>query len=90
VFKLQKSNFPRIDFTPDPEKTEEENIELLKTYIVNKELQLVNAFNKPELITEILLKNGFNLNYKLVLQTQFASNEIHLASDGEKDRTRRH
>lgn len=85
VFKLQKSNFPRVDFAPDPEKTEEENIELLKTYIANKELQLVNAFNKPELLTEILLKNGFNLNYKLVLQTQFASNEVHLASDGEKE-----
>jgi adenine-specific DNA-methyltransferase len=85
VFKLQKSNFPRVDFAPDPEKTEVENIELLKTYIANKELQLVNAFNKPELITEILLKNGFNLNYKLVLQTQFASNEVQLASDGEKE-----
>ena len=85
VFKLQKSNFPRVDFAPDPEKTEAENIELLKTYIANKELQLVNAFNKPELLTEILLKNGFNLNYKLGLQTQFASNEVQLASDGEKE-----
>jgi adenine-specific DNA-methyltransferase len=85
VFKLQKSNFPRVDFAPDPEKTEAENIELLKTYIANKELQLVNAFNKPELLTEILLKNGFNLNYKLVLQTQLASNEVLLASDGEKE-----
>lgn len=85
VFKLQKSNFPRVDFAPDPEKTEEENIELLKTYIANKELQLVNAFNKPELLTEILLKNGYNLNYKLILQTQFASNEVQLASDGEKE-----
>jgi adenine-specific DNA-methyltransferase len=85
VFKLQKSNFPRVDFAPDPEKTEEENIELLKTYIANKELQLVNVFNKPELLTEILLKNGYNLNYKLGLQTQFASNEVQLASDGEKE-----
>lgn len=85
VFKLQKSNFPRVDFAPDPEKTEEENIELLKTYIANKELQLVNAFNKPELLTEILLKNGYNLNYKLGLQTQFASNEVQLASDSEKE-----
>lgn len=85
VFKLQKSNFPRVDFAPDPEKTEAENIAMLQQYIANKELQLVNAFNKPELITEILLKNGFNLNYKLGLQTQFASNEVQLASDGEKE-----
>ena len=85
VFKLQKSNFPRVDFAPDPKKTEAENIELLKTYIANKEAQLVNAFNKPELLTEILLKNGFNLNFKVALQTQFASNEVQLASDGEKE-----
>lgn len=85
VFKLQKSNFPRVDFAPDPEKTEAENVELLKTYIANKEAQLVNAFNKSELLTEILLKNGYNLNYKLDLQTQFASNEVQLASDGEKE-----
>ena len=82
---MQKSNFPRVDFAPDAEKTEAENIELLKTYIANKELQLVNAFNKPELLTEILLKNGFNLNYKLGLQTQFASNEVQLANDDEKE-----
>ena len=85
VFKLQKSNFPRVDFAPDPEKTEAENIELLKTYIANKEAQLVNAFNKPELLTEILLKNGFNLNYKTALQVTLANNEVHLASDGEKE-----
>ena len=84
VFKLQKSNFPRVDFAPDPEKTEAENVELLKTYIANKEAQLVNAFNKSELLTEILLKNGYNLNYKLGLQTQFASNEVQLASDDKK------
>ncbi|MDI1317060.1 site-specific DNA-methyltransferase [Flavobacterium sp.] len=85
VFKLQKSNFPRVDFAPDPEKTEAENIKLLKAYIANKEAQLVNAFNKPELLTEILLKNGFNLNFKVDLQTQFGSNEVQLASDGEKE-----
>jgi adenine-specific DNA-methyltransferase len=68
VFKLQKSNFPRVDYAPDPEKTHEENIEALKKYIRDKEAQLINAFNKEELITEILLKNGFKLNYTLTKQ----------------------
>lgn len=85
VFKLQKSNFPRVDFAPDPEKTEAENVATLQQYIATKEAQLVNAFNKSELLTEMLLKNGYNLNYKLGLQTQFASNEVQLASDGEKE-----
>jgi adenine-specific DNA-methyltransferase len=85
VFKLQKSNFPRTEFAPDPELTEEENIESLKKYINDKEAQLVTAFNRDELITEILLKNGFKLNYTVTKQEQFKKNEIVLASDGEKE-----
>ncbi|NCQ57043.1 MAG: site-specific DNA-methyltransferase, partial [Flavobacteriales bacterium] len=45
VFKLKKSNFPRVEYAPDPEKSEEENIEALKKYIRDKEAQLVTAFN---------------------------------------------
>lgn len=85
VFKLQKSNFPRTEFAPDPDKSEEENIELLKKYIEDKEAQLVTAFNRDELITEILLKNGFKLNYKITKQEQFKKNEVFLATDGEKE-----
>lgn len=85
VFKLQKSNFPRVEYAPDPEKTEEENIELLKKYIRDKEAQLVTAFNRDELITEILIKNGFKLNYTLTKQEEFKKNEILLASDGDKE-----
>jgi adenine-specific DNA-methyltransferase len=81
VFKLVKSNFPRVEFAPDPEKTEEENIELLKKYITDKEAQLISAFNRDELITEILLKNGFKLNYTITKQEQFKKNEILLATD---------
>ena len=85
VFKLQKSNFPRVEFAPDPEKTEEENIELLKKYIKDKEAQLVSAFNKDELITEILIKNGFKLNYTLTRRDEFRKNEILFATDGDKE-----
>lgn len=85
VFKLVKSNFPRVEYSPDPEKTEEENIELLKKYIKDKEAQLVNAFNRDELITEILIKNGFKLNYTLTKQEEFMKNEILFATDGDKE-----
>lgn len=81
VFKLVKSNFPRVEFAPDPEKTTEENIELLKKYIRDKEAQLVTAFNRDELMTEILLKNGFTLNYTITKQEGFKKNEIFLATD---------
>ena len=85
VFKLTKSNFPRVEFAPEPEKTEEENIELLKKYIKDKEAQLVNAFNRGELVTEILIKNGFKLNYTLTKQEKFKKNEILFATDGDKE-----
>lgn len=85
VFKLVKSNFPRVEYAPDPEKSDEENVALLKKYITEKEAQLVSAFNREELITEILIKNGFQLNYTLEKQEQFKQNDIFLASDGEKE-----
>ncbi|NLA24868.1 MAG: hypothetical protein GX879_07875, partial [Bacteroidales bacterium] len=85
VFKLQKSNFPRVEYAPDPEKSDEENIEALKKYIREKEGQLTLAFDRDELITEILLKNGFKLNYTLTKQEQFTKNEILLATDGDKE-----
>lgn len=84
VFKLVKSNFPRVEYAPDPEKSDQENITLLKKYIIEKEAQLVSAFNREELITEILIKNGFSLNYTLTDQEHFKENKISLASDGVK------
>ncbi|QBN19769.1 site-specific DNA-methyltransferase [Flavobacterium nackdongense] len=85
VFKLQKSNFPRVDFAPNPEFNETENLDLLKKYIAEKESQLVNVFNKEELLTEILLKNNFTLNYTTIQQEQFTKNEILFVTDGEKE-----
>ncbi|MBI4648885.1 MAG: site-specific DNA-methyltransferase [Bacteroidia bacterium] len=85
VFKLVKSNFPRVEWAPDVDKTEAENIELLKKYIRDKEAQLITAFNRNELMTEILLKNSFTLNYKTEKQKQFKKNEIFLATDGIKE-----
>ena len=85
VFKLVKSNFPRVEWAPDVEKSDEDNIASLKKYIADKEAQLVTAFNRNELLTEILLKNGFQLNYKAEKQEQFNKNEILLATDGIKE-----
>jgi len=84
VFKLTKSKFPRVEWTPEADKTEAENIEALKKYIADKEAQLVTMFNREELTTEILLKKGFNLNYKTEKQEQFKDNDVYLATDGNK------
>lgn len=81
VFTLSKSSFPRVDFAPDPEKTDEENLQLLQEYIQQKEQQLTIQFNAEELITEILIKQGFQLTFKLEPQPQFEANHVYLATD---------
>lgn len=84
VYQLTKSHFPRTEFKPDPEKSEAENIEVLKTYIAEKEKQLTGLFEATEIQDEVLLKNGFKLNYQLSDASEFKSNKIKLADDGEK------
>lgn len=85
VFTLAKSSFPRTDFAPDPEKSEEENLELFRKYVAEKEQQLSMGFDDQELITEILISRGFMLIYKLELQPSFTDNTVYLASDGAKE-----
>lgn len=84
VFTLSKSSFPRVDFAPDPDKNEEENLALFQEYVAQKEQQLTLAFNEDELITEILIKQGFMLTYKLEPQQQFTQNRVYKATDGVK------
>ena len=84
VFTLSKSSFPRVDFAPDPDKNEEENLALFQEYVAQKEQQLTLAFNEDELITEILIKQGFMLTYKLEAQLQFTQNKVFRATDGVK------
>lgn len=85
VFTLAKSSFPRTDFAPDPEKSEEENLELFRKYVAEKEQQLSMGFDDHELITEILISRGFMLTYKLELQPSFTDNTVYLATDGAKE-----
>jgi adenine-specific DNA-methyltransferase len=81
VYKLTKSSFPRVEFAPDPEKTPEENVELLKEYIREKETAFHIAFEKEKIFDEVLLKNGFMLDYTLTQQVQFTANAVYLVKD---------
>lgn len=85
VFRLEKSYFPRTDWSPDPEATDKENVRSLKQYIADKEAQLNLAFDRDKLLTEILLKEeGFKLNYRIKPYKAVTSNEILRATDGDK------
>lgn len=85
VFTLTRSSFPRTDFAPDPEKSEEENLALFHKYVATKEQQLSLGFDDQELITEILISRGFMLTYKLEHKPTFTENTVYLASDGIKE-----
>lgn len=76
VFKLVKSNFPRIEFAPDPDKTEADNLAALKAYIQAKEASLFNILPREQIQDEVLLKCGFQLDYQLERMTEVLENEV--------------
>lgn len=53
--------------------------------IKNKEAKLIVAFISDEDVTEILIKNGFTLNYILANQDVFRKNEIFFDKDRVKE-----
>jgi len=85
VYKLAKSNFPRVDFAPDPTKTKEENLALLDKYIQEKEAAFKTLFNENDIFDEVLLKNGFMLNYSKEKTDVFSKNEVYQIKDDFKE-----
>lgn len=85
VYTLAKSHFPRVEFAPDPAKTEAENIALLEQYIREKENTFDIQFNKDTVLDEVLLKNGFMLDYTLASCPEFEKNEVLRAKDAHKE-----
>jgi adenine-specific DNA-methyltransferase len=85
VYKLAKSNFPRVDFAPDPNKSDKENIKLLNQYIEEKEKSFFSKLDEKVIFDEVLLKNGFMLNYSLEKIKAFTKNKIFKAKDEFKE-----
>jgi adenine-specific DNA-methyltransferase len=84
VYRLTKSHFPRAEFQPEPDKSNEENIELLKKYIAEKEASFHMAFEQDQVFDEVLLKNGFKLDYKLTKQEEFGKDTVYLVEEGDR------
>ena len=85
VYTLAKSRFPRVEFAPDPEKTEAENVEALKRYITEKESSFHIQLDKEPVRDEVLLKQGFMFDYTLTPQPGFTKNEVVLVRDANKE-----
>jgi len=82
VYRLAKSNFTRVDFKPDTTKDENENNSLLKNYIQDKEFIHLSMVDEKIVLDEILLKNGFTLNYKIQKLPDFSKNTVYNVVDG--------
>ncbi|MYA37908.1 MAG: site-specific DNA-methyltransferase [Gammaproteobacteria bacterium] len=87
VYRLAKSRFPRTEFEPDPDKTDEENIGALDVYIREKEASFLMTFNQGDILHEVLLKNGFMLNVKTEVLVDFTENAVLRAWDSQKKAT---
>jgi len=87
VFRLAKSCFPRIDFVPNPDKTDKENVDAFDAYIRGKEAAFLMKFNRQHILDEILLKNGFMLDIKTEALPSFTENEVFRAWDSQKEAT---
>lgn len=85
VYKLAKSNFPRIDFAPDPANLEEENLALLNKYIEDKEGMFLAMIDEKNIFDEVLLKNGFMLNYSKTQEATFSKNNVFRVKDSFKE-----
>jgi adenine-specific DNA-methyltransferase len=85
VYKLVKSNFPRVDFAPDPAKTEEENLILLNKYIDEKETMYLAMIDEKNILDEVILKNGFMLNYSKEQVNDFSKNKVFQIKDEFKE-----
>jgi len=87
VYKLTKSRFPRVEFEPHPEKTDEENLEALDAYIRDKEAAFYMTFQRQEILQEVLLKNGFMLDVQTEPIADFTANVVFRAWDSNKEAT---
>ncbi|MFN9408820.1 MAG: site-specific DNA-methyltransferase [Akkermansiaceae bacterium] len=79
VYRLQKSNFPRCEFKPDPGADEAENVAALRRYIEEKEAAFfltLDPNGEQAVFDEVLLKNGFQLHYTRTRREDFTNNTV--------------
>lgn len=84
VYALEKSHFPRVDFAPDPDKTEAENVELLRVYIREKENTFHRTWDHDHILDEVLLKNGFMFDRTIEPAEEFEKNRVELVKDAHR------
>ena len=91
VWRLEPSRFPAARFQPQPGQSADEQLAELKKYLAQKQATLQLPFaddDQPARVAEILLKNGFSLNYTLSEPLpEYPANRIVRVLDQETTRT---
>lgn len=92
VWRLESSRFPAATFQPKPDQSADEQLAELKKYLAAKQAVLQLPFaggdDQPARIAEILLKNGFSLNYTLSEPLpEYTANRIVRVTDQETSAT---
>lgn len=84
--RLQPSNFPENTFTPNPERSEAENLQALEDHLqTSAQLRLFGEDSFHSAVTEIALKNGFGIFYTLERQERFKKNAVYRMRGNKKD-----
>ncbi len=84
VLRLAKSLFPQNLFEVDPDMTEEQKIKAWEEYLEKSKQAHLFDYKPDELLVEIALKDGFDLNFKAEPIKGFEKNNVLDVSDGEK------
>lgn len=84
TFRLSKSLFPQNMFEIDPDMTEAQKVKSWEEYLEKSKQSHLFDFNLDELLVEIALKDGFDLNFKVEPVKGFKKNKVLNVSDGEK------
>lgn len=88
VYHLADSHFPENLFEPDPKASNEENVARLDAYLSQAGQPTLFDANEDRdgIITEISLKNGFGLLFKLVKESdKFPKNTVYRLSGHDKE-----
>ena len=86
VYRLTDSHFPQNFFTPDPNKTEAENVAALEEHLATglHTTPLLPELSLADVVTEIALKNGYGVFYTLQRLTTFTKNAVYQLQGNDK------
>jgi adenine-specific DNA-methyltransferase len=84
VYRLSKSLFPHNLFEVDPEMTEEQKTKAWEVYLEKAKQAHIFDYKLDELLVEVALKDGFDLNFKSEPIKEFKRNKVLKISDEDK------